>query len=123
MEQLGRRVHLSNSRGSPGPASQGRPKPVPLGDIGSDALPRVSSGVPELDRVLGGGWVPGSVTLLGGEPGIGKSTLALQATAQLDARSVPTLYVSGEESPEQIRMRAERLGAVSYTHLTLPTKA
>ncbi|MAI79925.1 MAG: DNA repair protein RadA [Deltaproteobacteria bacterium] len=99
-------------RGSPGPASQGRPKPVPLGDIGSDALPRVSSGVPELDRVLGGGWVPGSVTLLGGEPGIGKSTLALQATAQLDARSVPTLYVSGEESPEQIRMRAERLGEI-----------
>jgi DNA repair protein RadA/Sms len=87
-------------------------KPVSLGAIEPDTLPRLTSGVSELDRVLGGGWVPGSVSLLGGEPGVGKSTLALQAAAQLDLRGVSTLYVSGEESPEQIRLRAERLGEI-----------
>jgi DNA repair protein RadA/Sms len=68
-----------------------------------------STGIDELDRVLGGGLVPGSVTLLGGEPGIGKSTLLLQLAAQWPTR---TLYVSGEESAQQVRLRAERLGAV-----------
>lgn len=90
----------------------GDAKPVALGDIEANALPRLASGVPELDRVLGGGWVPGSVTLLGGEPGVGKSTLALQVAAQLDGRGAATLYVSGEESPEQIRLRSERLGDI-----------
>ena len=68
-----------------------------------------STGIDELDRVLGGGLVPGAVTLLGGEPGIGKSTLLLQLAATWPAR---TLYVSGEESAQQVRLRAERLGAV-----------
>ncbi|NDB06647.1 MAG: DNA repair protein RadA, partial [Acidimicrobiia bacterium] len=68
-----------------------------------------STGIGELDRVLGGGLVPGSVTLLGGEPGIGKSTLLLQALAAWPGR---TLYVSAEESAQQVRMRAERLDAV-----------
>ncbi|MEP7114993.1 MAG: DNA repair protein RadA [Ilumatobacteraceae bacterium] len=68
-----------------------------------------STGIGELDRVLGGGLVPGSVTLLGGEPGIGKSTLLLQLAAAWPAR---TLYVSGEESAQQVRLRAERLGAL-----------
>ena len=80
-----------------------------LGDV--DALvgqPR-PTGIGELDRVLGGGVVPGSVTLLGGEPGIGKSTLVLQLMAWWPG---PTLYVSAEESPQQVRLRAERLGAV-----------
>ena len=99
------------SGASVGP-SAGSEKPVTLGTIEPDTLPRLESGVAELDRVLGGGWVPGSVSLLGGEPGVGKSTLALQAAAQLDARGVSTLYVSGEESPEQIRLRAERLGEI-----------
>jgi len=67
------------------------------------------TGIDELDRVLGGGLVPGSVTLLGGEPGIGKSTLLLQLAAQWPTR---TLYVSGEESAQQVRLRAERLGAL-----------
>ena len=67
------------------------------------------TGIGELDRVLGGGLVPGSVTLLGGEPGIGKSTLLLQLLAEWPAR---TLYVSGEESAQQVRLRAERLGAI-----------
>src|SRR5262249_54690616 len=67
------------------------------------------TGVAEFDRVLGGGLVPGSVTLLGGEPGIGKSTLLLQLAGTWPAR---TLYVSGEESLQQVRLRAERLGTI-----------
>ncbi len=70
---------------------------------------RRHSGIGELDRVLGGGVVPGSVVLIGGDPGIGKSTLVLQALSAL-ARDAVVLYVSGEESPQQIKMRADRLG-------------
>ena len=73
----------------------------------STSLP-VPTGIGELDRVLGGGLVPGSVTLLGGEPGIGKSTLLLQVLAAHRGRS---LYVSAEESAQQVKLRAERLGA------------
>lgn len=72
----------------------------------------VPTGISELDRVLGGGIVSGSVTLIGGEPGIGKSTLILQAAAALSERGKTCLYVSAEESSEQVRLRAERLGAV-----------
>ena len=83
--------------------------PVPIGDVSvSDAQP-TPTGIGELDRVLGGGLVPGSVTLLGGEPGIGKSTLLLQLVARWPGR---VLYLSGEESAQQVRLRAERLGAV-----------
>ena len=71
----------------------------------------------ELDRVFGGGLVPGSVTLLGGDPGIGKSTILLQA-CQTMAKQGKVLYVSGEESPRQIRLRAQRLG-VSNPNLLL----
>lgn len=70
------------------------------------------SGIEELDRVLGGGLVPGSVVLLGGEPGIGKSTLLLEVAHRWAARSEPALYVSAEESASQVRMRADRIGAV-----------
>ncbi|MBK1645446.1 DNA repair protein RadA [Thiocapsa imhoffii] len=70
---------------------------------------RIASGIAELDRVLGGGLVLGSVILIGGDPGIGKSTLLLQASAAL-SRTLPVLYVSGEESPQQIGLRAQRLG-------------
>ncbi len=84
--------------------------PVPLSDVdGWASLPR-PTGVAELDRVLGGGLVPGSVTLVGGEPGIGKSTLLLQALGQLARCGVRGLLVSAEESPQQVRRRAERLG-------------
>lgn len=72
----------------------------------------MSSGSTELDRVLGGGFVPGSVVLLGGDPGIGKSTLALQVAGGLAALGQSVLYVSGEESAAQIRLRAERLPGV-----------
>ena len=74
----------------------------------------------ELDRVLGGGVVPGGVVLLGGEPGIGKSTLMLQAVLQMAVKMDRVLYVGGEESPEQVRMRAERLGTVPPNLYILP---
>jgi DNA repair protein RadA/Sms len=77
--------------------------------LSTEELPRLSTGMGELDRVLGGGLIPGSVTLLGGEPGIGKSTLLLQL-AQRVAGSTPTLYLSAEESAAQIGVRARRLG-------------
>src|SRR5262245_5468932 len=79
-------------------------------DVDTVVSERVSSGVSEFDRVLGGGLVPGSLVLLGGEPGIGKSTLLLQAAAHFAANVGPVLYCSGEESEHQIKMRGDRLG-------------
>ena len=81
-----------------------------LRDVATDRLVRWGTGLPEFDFVLGGGFVPGSMTLIGGEPGIGKSTLLLQAAARLEASGHPVLYASGEESAEQLRLRADRLG-------------
>jgi len=82
--------------------------PTPISQVRERNYTRMQTGCPELDRVLGGGLVPGSLVLLGGEPGIGKSTLSLQIA--LAEGGIKTLYVSGEESPEQIRMRAQRIG-------------
>ncbi len=87
----------------------GGAQPVPLKEVEVSGSPRFATGLAELDRVLGGGLVPGSVVLIGGEPGIGKSTLALQLAAHVQSVAGPVLYVSGEESPEQVRLRAERL--------------
>lgn len=87
------------------------PRPVALADIREEELERYPTGSREFDRVLGGGLVPGSIVLLGGDPGIGKSTLLLQVAAHL-ARTVPTLYVSGEESLAQIALRARRLATI-----------
>lgn len=86
------------------------PKPVALRDVKAPNFARLRTGVGELDRVLGGGLVPGSLVLLGGSPGIGKSTLTGMALANLQAAGASTLYVSGEESAAQVRLRAERLG-------------
>lgn len=85
-----------------------RAKPIILSDIQQSDLVRIDMGYEEVNRVLGGGLVPGSLVLLGGEPGIGKSTLSLQLAMR--ATNLRTLYVSGEESPQQIKIRAERLG-------------
>src|SRR5829696_2313083 len=85
-------------------------KPVPLGEVQAPAVDRLSTGVGELDRVLGGGLVPGSMVLIGGSPGIGKSTLTNTALGNLAAAGRRVLYVSGEESAAQVRLRAERLG-------------
>ncbi|MFS8885898.1 DNA repair protein RadA [Synechococcus sp. H70.2] len=82
---------------------------LPLTQVRLDRHPRLSSGFGEFDRVLGGGIVPGSLVLIGGDPGIGKSTLLLQTAAHL-AKGGPVLYVSGEESAQQIKLRADRLG-------------
>jgi DNA repair protein RadA/Sms len=86
-------------------------RPVPLREVAAERLPRLKTGIGELDRVLGGGLVPGSLVLLGGSPGIGKSTLTNMALGNLAGAGRHTLYVSGEESAAQIRLRAERLGA------------
>jgi DNA repair protein RadA/Sms len=92
---------------------------VPLRDVDADAAPRIATGIDELDRVLGGGFVPGSVVLLGGEPGIGKSTLGLQLAMQIQQAGGGVLYVTGEESLEQVRLRAERLGEIPKSVLAV----
>ena len=84
-------------------------KPIRMDAINVDAIPKIKTGDDELDRVLGGGLVPGVVVLLGGEPGIGKSTLLLQVALQ---QKMKVLYVSGEESQQQIKLRATRMGLV-----------
>ncbi|HEX8501766.1 MAG TPA: DNA repair protein RadA [Pyrinomonadaceae bacterium] len=93
-------------------------KPVRFGEIESQDDSRIPSGVGEFDRVLGGGIVPGSLILIGGDPGIGKSTLLLQVADRLSRQGGRVLYVSGEESERQIKMRGERLG-VEATNLYL----
>ncbi len=86
--------------------------PQPLTAAGGKTLKRLVTGIGELDRVLGGGIVPGSIVLIGGDPGIGKSTLILQLLAALASTGKNVLYVTGEESVQQIRMRADRLAAL-----------
>jgi DNA repair protein RadA/Sms len=101
-------------------AAGGASRPIPLHEVEASEEERVQTGIGELDRVLGGGVVPGALALLGGDPGIGKSTLVLAALDRL-ARAVPdrpVLYVSGEESARQVKLRADRLG-VSATNLHL----
>jgi DNA repair protein RadA/Sms len=98
------------------PASAARP----LTTVDAQRSLRRSTGIGELDRVLGGGIVQGSVTLVGGDPGIGKSTLTLQACSSLARQGLVVLYVAGEESPEQVRLRADRLGLDDGGVLILP---
>ncbi len=109
-------VPAPQGRGRRGPGAPGgrgsaaeRSQVRLLGDVGASPLERLSTGTGEFDRVLGGGLVPGSLVLLGGAPGIGKSTLTNMVLAHLEHAGVSTLYVSGEESAEQVRLRAERL--------------
>ena len=106
---------------------KGRPRgvatatgPLPLADIESGNEARFLTGIGEFDRILGGGVVTGSVILIGGDPGIGKTTLLLQVLPHLAKSSERVLYVSGEESPRQIKMRCERLGIDSETLLIFP---
>lgn len=94
-------------------------QPRPLRELGATAKSRIPVPISELERVLGGGLVPGALVLIGGDPGIGKSTLVLQAAAALAASSGPVLYVSAEESAQQIRLRADRLGVESDNVLVL----
>ena len=85
---------------------------VPLASVETSAAERIGTGIAELDRVLGGGLVPGSLVLLGGEPGVGKSSLTAAMLGAIGAQR-PVLLVAGEESPEQVRLRAERIGATA----------
>src|SRR6267143_2000615 len=93
-------------------AAGGVSKPVALGDVDAEAAPRRALAWDELNRVLGGGIVAGSLVLVGGGPGVGKSTLLMHAAAQVAAGGGKVLYVSGEESAQQIRMRGHRLGVL-----------
>ncbi|NUP99098.1 MAG: DNA repair protein RadA [Armatimonadetes bacterium] len=95
---------------SPAAVRSGPPRVTALREVDARGDVRLQTGWGELDRVLGGGLVAGSVVLVGGEPGVGKSTLLLQVAHALAARGEPTLYVSGEESARQVRLRADRLG-------------
>lgn len=101
------------SRGSAVHRSVSAEKPVTLEEIESAQTERIRSGIAEFDRVLGGGIVPGSLVLVGGDPGIGKSTILLQVCRNLAETGVSALYVSGEESLHQIKMRASRIGVFS----------
>lgn len=111
----------AGSRGRGGGGAAGRP--VRLADVRTEQVPRLLTRIGELDRVLGGGLVPGSLVLLGGSPGIGKSTLTNMALGNLAAAGRRTLYVSGEESAAQIRLRAERLTAATAGALDVPVLA
>ncbi|MFL0461025.1 DNA repair protein RadA [Kytococcus sedentarius] len=95
------------------PAASVREPARPIGEVDLSASEHRATGVEEFDRVLGGGVVPGGVVLVAGDPGIGKSTLLLDVAARVAAGGGPALYVSGEESAAQVRMRAERIGAVT----------
>src|SRR5919201_1511996 len=111
----------SGRRGRVAPNGSGTAaKPVPLREVEAPRADRLLTGILELDRVLGGGLVPGSLVLLGGSPGIGKSTLTGMALGNLSAAAKKALYVSGEESAAQVRLRAERLGCavVLVGHVT-----
>lgn len=103
---------VEEERVAPKRRAPGQSKAVPLQSVAADAQKRSSTGIGELDRVLGGGLVDGMVVLIGGDPGVGKSTLLLEAADEL-CKSRTVLYVSGEESRSQIRLRADRLGVSS----------
>ena len=114
VETLVREVRpAARARAAAGPGPVGLAEPIPLSSLAVDDVPRLPIGLGELDRVLGGGLVPGSLVLVGGEPGIGKSTLLLQAAAGLAAAGRTVLYATGEESGAQVRLRAGRRGLLA----------
>jgi len=111
----------SASTSRPGVRDAGRgAAAVALRDVVADDVPRLLTGIDDFDRVLGGGLVPGSIVILGGEPGIGKSTLLLQVASRLASRGSDVLYVSAEESAIQVKLRADRLGAHAAGLFLLP---
>lgn len=113
-----RTVPASGRAGSPNPTADMHP--LSLEEISLEREMRLKTGIAEFDRALGGGLVAGSLVLVGGEPGIGKSTMLLQAAGHLAAQGVHCFYLSGEESPQQIRLRADRL-SIQSKHLQVAT--
>ena len=101
------------------PDNRDRPRAVPIDQVPTESKPRVSTGIIELDRVLGGGAVLGGSTLIGGDPGVGKSTLLLQALATMSGLGTRTLYITGEESAIQVALRARRIQNVVPSNLFL----
>ncbi len=108
-------IEVPSSRGKNAPSLERAVKPQNLDSIRALEEERTSTGMPELDRVLGGGIVQGSLILVGGDPGIGKSTLLLQICSSLGDNGKRVLYVSGEESPQQIKLRADRLSVTGHS--------
>jgi DNA repair protein RadA/Sms len=106
-----------------GGGGRGSTKATAITEVSADEGERVQTGIAELDRVLGGGVLPGMVILVGGDPGIGKSTLLLQVAGYIGRAGHPVLYVSGEESAKQTRLRADRINALSGHLLILPDTA
>ncbi|MCU0657698.1 MAG: DNA repair protein RadA [Polyangiaceae bacterium] len=102
-------------------APRGASGASPITAVQTEALPRIPTRLQELDRVLGGGAVPGGVVLVGGDPGVGKSTLLLQAMASMASRGSRALYVAGEEAASQVAARARRLGVLTDNLLVLPS--
>ena len=111
----GRYAAAASLTAAPGKRAGAQAKPVSLDEIELSDTDRTRTGFAELDRVLGGGIVPGSLVLVGGDPGIGKSTLLLQVCQRLAAMNKKILYISGEESLKQIKLRANRMGDFSHT--------
>ncbi len=95
---------------------------LPIAQVDGRQATARATGVDELDRVLGGGLVPGAVVLLAGEPGVGKSTLLLDVAAKAASEEHPTLYVTGEESASQVRLRADRIGRCTTTCTSRPRR-
>jgi DNA repair protein RadA/Sms len=102
-----------------GPPRRGA-APVTVSEAAEMTAPRLATGLEGFDRVLGGGFVPGSLILVAGEPGVGKSTLLLQVATALANEGAPTVYVSGEESAQQVALRAQRIGAMNPNLMLLP---
>jgi DNA repair protein RadA/Sms len=109
--------------GSPSGGATTRPStPIPIAEVSADEAKRISTGVSELDRVLGGGLVPASLVLVGGEPGVGKSTLLLTALGAISRSGRRALLVTGEESPAQVALRAARLGGAEKVEILAETE-
>ena len=115
---LAEELHASDA----GASSARARTPTPLGDVSASEGQRISTGVPELDRVLGGGLVPASLVLVGGEPGVGKSTLLLSALGAIAREGRRTLLVTGEESAAQVSLRAARLGGAERVGIVAETE-
>ena len=114
---------MEELHGSPSGTKAARPStPVPIADVSADEADRISTGVSELDRVLGGGLVPASLVLVGGEPGVGKSTLLLTALGAISRGGRRALLVTGEESAAQVALRAARLGGAEQVEILAETE-